>query len=335
MNFFRHLRRRVLLSRPGASAHHLLLRDRAAVFMLHRFHDRDGAGEGGNSPEALERLLTRLGDRDRALLSLQELVRRASAGEAVPAGAVVFTVDDGYRDFFETVLPVFERHSCPVTVFLTTGFIDRELWMWWDQLEVLLSEAPPVGSVVLPETGSRYAWSNDDGRRGVLSELVEDLQLMDSARRSRALDRLARRFGTTIPEDAPPRYRPMTWDQVRSAAGRGATFAPHTVSHPVLEYESDERIRSEIERSWARLREETDAAAPCFAYPNGRFDERAVSAVRAAGLSGALTCVQAYVRGGRGSRAAPSDPYRLPRFPMAADLADNLEVTSGAARLRW
>jgi peptidoglycan/xylan/chitin deacetylase (PgdA/CDA1 family)/O-antigen ligase len=43
-----------------------------------------------------------------------------------PGGGVVVTVDDGYRDFHEHVLPVLVRHRVPVTLYLATGLIVDE-----------------------------------------------------------------------------------------------------------------------------------------------------------------------------------------------------------------
>jgi hypothetical protein len=42
-----------------------------------------------------------------------------------------------------------------------------------------------------------------------------------------------------------------------------------------------------------------------FCYPSGRFDDRVVAAVKAAGYRGAMTAIDGLAR--------PSDPYRLAR----------------------
>lgn len=44
---------------------------------------------------------------------------------------VCITFDDGYRDNFTEALPVFKRLEVPFAVYVTTGFIDNRLPMWW------------------------------------------------------------------------------------------------------------------------------------------------------------------------------------------------------------
>jgi peptidoglycan/xylan/chitin deacetylase (PgdA/CDA1 family) len=41
-------------------------------------------------------------------------------------GGVVVTFDDGYRDFYDHVLPLLERWSIPATLYLATGFVAGE-----------------------------------------------------------------------------------------------------------------------------------------------------------------------------------------------------------------
>jgi peptidoglycan/xylan/chitin deacetylase (PgdA/CDA1 family) len=43
---------------------------------------------------------------------------------ADPAGGVVLTFDDGFRDFYETVLPLLVEYGLPAVLYLATGFVD-------------------------------------------------------------------------------------------------------------------------------------------------------------------------------------------------------------------
>ena len=44
---------------------------------------------------------------------------------------VCITFDDGYRDNFSFAYPMLKRLNVPFTVYVTTGFIDNKLPMWW------------------------------------------------------------------------------------------------------------------------------------------------------------------------------------------------------------
>ena len=50
---------------------------------------------------------------------------------------VCITFDDGYRDNYTLAYPMLKRLNVPFTVYVTTGFIDNRLPMWWYEGEHL------------------------------------------------------------------------------------------------------------------------------------------------------------------------------------------------------
>lgn len=68
---------------------------------------------------------------------------------------VCLTFDDGYRDNYTVAYPMLERLGVPFTVYVTSGFIDNQLSMWWypnQQLgmssdELQLMDADPLCTI--------------------------------------------------------------------------------------------------------------------------------------------------------------------------------------------
>jgi peptidoglycan/xylan/chitin deacetylase (PgdA/CDA1 family) len=87
------------------------------VLLYHRV-GRPG-GEIDLPASLFERQLAFLAGQDRVLTLAQ-----AVAGD--PAGGVVVTVDDGYRDFHEVVLPLLVRYRVPAVLYLATGLVAGE-----------------------------------------------------------------------------------------------------------------------------------------------------------------------------------------------------------------
>ena len=111
----------------------------ATIFMLHRF-TATGSGPG-HSVTLLTEQLAHLRRQRYRLIGLPELLAElAEAGRPLPP-TVAFTVDDGYADFATLAAPVFAEFDCPVTVFLATGFLDGELWLWWDRVRCSFKRA--------------------------------------------------------------------------------------------------------------------------------------------------------------------------------------------------
>src|SRR5205814_226357 len=79
-------------------------------------------------------------------LSIDELINSLRERRPLPRRAVAFTVDDGYFDFAERGARVFAEFDCPVSMFLVTGFLDGELWLWWDKVRYLFSAAGEFSS---------------------------------------------------------------------------------------------------------------------------------------------------------------------------------------------
>lgn len=338
----RDLSRRLLLRFVGASSVapslRLFGRGLLSIFTLHRFADPE-LGVGGHDPAALRDHLAYLRRYRYRLLSLAEVLRRVEDGYAdSTAPAVAFTVDDGYADFARVAAPIFAEYDCPVTLFVTTGFVDGQLWMWWDRVTYLFQHTRRCSLLLdLPLDGPPYRWSTPGERDEVRRDLLCRLEWVDAPERDATIADLSRQLDVELPARPPSAFAPITWDDVRRTARRGSTFGPHTVTHPILSLGSDEACRREIEESYRRLREETDASVPVFCFPNGEpqaFGHRELEAVQRAGFRAALTTMQDYaivpgrrLEGGLGR-------FALPRFPYPDDRPHLVHIISGLRRLK-
>lgn len=315
------------------------LNDVVTIFMLHRFTD-PGNGVEGQDPGVLRDCLAWLRRRDAPVLSLQEIFERAERGAPVPPGAVCFTVDDGYYDFSEVALEVFSDYDVPVTVFLPTGFVDGDCWLWWDRVRYVVhrTERSRLPAVLPDVSAVRLEGGHDrDGdRERLVDRVVAVLERLPDDRRRRAIRALADAAGVEIPGEPPATCRPMTWEEVRSAEARGVRFAPHSVEHPVLSNCTDGRVRREVEASWSRLREEVEHPVPVFAYPQGSewaFGEREERAVRSTGLLGAVSAAEGYAPG-TGDGRFDARRWKLPRFAFPDERPRFLRIVSGLLRIQ-
>src|SRR5262249_57919702 len=130
-------------------------------------------GVAGHDPEALRGALAYRRRQGYELVGLADLFRRLG-GEGPPLRrAVAFTIDDGYLDHATVAAPVFAEYDCPVTTFVTTGFLDGALWMWWDRAEyVFLNCRRPELRVTLAEDPLSYHWRTDAQRDAARSDFT-------------------------------------------------------------------------------------------------------------------------------------------------------------------
>jgi len=311
----------------------MFVRDVAIVFMLHRFADAD-RGVNGVAPQNLRANLAFLRRKKFRLGSFDDLLSDRAPGGSENAPLVVFSVDDGHAEFADVAAPIFAEFDCPVTVFLTTGPIDAPMWFWWDKVEYAIDGMK--SNEIRLDFGGReaaWSWSTRDERSLATSAIVEGLKVIPNEARLYALSQLEERAGLHLSSAPPPPYAAMTWADVRRCAGRGATFGPHTVTHPMLSQVSDSHAEWEVSESWKRLRAECDAAVPVFCYPNGVFSSRDVGILRRTDLVAAVTTRASYASRQLRNAAATESRFHLPRFNYPTDRSEFVSIVTGLDRV--
>lgn len=305
--------------------------------MLHRFADPD-TGATGHDPSELRRTLAFLRRRGYELVELREMFRRLREGRHTEELGVAFTIDDGYAEQARVAGPIFAEFDCPVTVYLTTGFLDRELWMWWDRVEYVF-EACRGRAIITNLNGSalEYRWDRDHGRRTAILDFVARCKLVPDGERHAAIERLAAAADVDLPTQPPERYAPMSWADVKRWEYRGMSFGPHSLTHPILSRTSDEQSRTELVGSWNRVCEMVQRPTPVFCYPNGLaadFGPREVATLQSLGLEGAVATTPGYADVA-GFHAHPRGPFQVPRLHYPDDSAVVAHFASGLGRLRY
>ena len=58
------------------------------------------------------------------VVSLDDVLDHVAGLRPLPAGAVLITFDDGYRDILENALPVLRSHGYPAVIFVPIGYLD-------------------------------------------------------------------------------------------------------------------------------------------------------------------------------------------------------------------
>lgn len=321
---------------PGASLPFAtLMKGRATVFMLHHFRWPE-MGVEGHDPGILRQFLAYLRRKRFNLLPLDDLFRGFIEGQPLRR-AVAFTIDDGYLDQAAVGAPVFAEFDCPVTTFVTTGFLDGHLWFWWDQIEYVFKHtARREIQVSLGDARLTYAWKDEAGCRRAQADFMAQCKEVPNAARLEGIRRLSTAAEVELPVRPPPCYSPMSWDQVRACEQRGMTFGPHTVTHPILSHTPDDQSQREICESWDRLHAEVQKPVAVFCYPNGRlqdFGAREVATLRKLGFLGGVIGRPGYADSSR-FRGSPGGPFEVPRFGFPHTLPLVVQFVTGFERFK-
>jgi peptidoglycan/xylan/chitin deacetylase (PgdA/CDA1 family) len=238
------------------------------------------------SPSFLEKMIVEFRRCNIDIVSIEEALRRLQSRDS--RRFVAFTLDDGYADNFTEGFPIFLRHRVPVTIFLTTGFIDRTVPMWWEVLQGLICdhEELQLPDVTLPagtlaEKLRAFAIASERVRDLPPDNVVEYLERLFSAHC----------HGSRLRDETLAAV--LDWNQVRAMAASGlVSFGCHTVHHPVLSRIDCKTIAREIGFARDRIAAELGEVPRLFAYPFGSSAEIGSDApqiVAQAGFDAAFT----------------------------------------------
>lgn len=257
---------------------------------------------------------------ERVVVPLSWLADELQAGR-LPRGVAALTFDDGYADVLLNGKPILEKHGCPATMFLATGFLGSARGFWSDVLATVILEAGPLPEVLHIKIGeSIRTWRvlNPEGHAGQIDSpdavcpadlhlaLWRDLKGVDDEARWSILQELSAWSGAS---SAPrPSDRMMTMEEAARLSVPGfIDFGAHSVTHPSFPLVSDAEKQRQIEESRRVCAELSGISPRGFAYPFGDLDEASAEAVAAADFRFACTTVGESVN-------LRHNPFRLPRL---------------------
>lgn len=312
-----------------------LLTGRATIFMLHRI--ADPAHEiGGSDPALLHRALTVLRRIGCRFMAVEELVRHWSNGDPVPPYTVAFTIDDGFADQADVMVPILLEHQVPLTMFLITGFIDGLIWPWHSRLAwIFRNTRRAMLEVDTPFGPWRYDLEPDELRRDALRKFRDLCTQCPHTQLEPTIAAIEKAAGLEVPTTPPAEYRPMSWDRVRDLAARGVRFGPHSVTHGIASRMDDETATFELLEAPRRIHAETGDCSPIYCWPVGRqedFSARDIHIVQQAGFLGALAAQDDYAL--RSEHRGSEEQYRIRRFSFPDNLGDVLQYATWVERAK-
>ncbi len=263
-------------------------------------------------------------------VSLTQVAHWLHEGRPLPSNAVALTVDDGYRDFFSVAYPVFRSFGIPVTVFVTTSYLDRKCWLWVDEVDYALTRTTFNTFEIPSGAGGTLQFRLDTARaRAEAASAIKKMaKRIPNHEKLELIRNLMSSLKVDHPEKIPAEYEPLCWDEVRVMTRGRIEFGAHTKTHPILsQLASTNELKLEIEGSKARLEEELGTPVLHFSYPNGMqqdFQPESVELVKSSGFRTAVTAMA-------GLNFSGCDPFRLSRIPVEPAHPEQLfqRLTSG------
>lgn len=117
---------------PRPSETELQTDKEVVCFVYHRFGDSRYAATN-TSIDDFEKHLAYLTENNFQVLSFSEAMKYLKSNESARKTAVI-TIDDGYKSFYKSGLPLLKKYGTPATLFINTKTVGAGDYMNWDQL---------------------------------------------------------------------------------------------------------------------------------------------------------------------------------------------------------
>ena len=238
--------------------------------------------------ELFKRIITWFKAKGYVFISSEQLIEILNNEIACPRGAVWISLDDGWNQNMDNVIPLAIQHNIPITIFIYTNAIEEGAF-WWKKVDQALDLLPNR----FHDT-SVIRGQPEDIRRQILTTIDQaELSFSREAMNIEDIKRIS-----SIPQ---------------------ITLGAHTATHPILPNCTDDQIEYELAESKQKIEKWIGKPVSVFAYPNGSFDGRERQFLVKYGYKLAATTENAFVK-------ADCDHYLIPRNIIMDDgsFAENL-----------
>ena len=166
------------------------------------------------------------------------------------------TFDDGDISFYEIVYPILKRHNIPATIFVSPTIIKERKNFWFQEIKGYNHDEVKI--IICEFLNIKFAVLNRYPLTAILKCLKID-QIWE------IIDIYRKRFDIALKEP-----RNISIEQLLEIDSYGLVkIGAHTLNHPILANESDEKSSYEINESILGLKEILGHEIKYFAYPNG------------------------------------------------------------------
>lgn len=287
-----------------------------------------------HTPVELFRAICRHLAENYRVVPLRDLVPGSQAAARSITDGVAITFDDGYASNYELAYPVLREFGLPATIFLTSGFLDRTVRLWFHRIEQALMRTRLEHCLI--EIGNQsidVSLESPSARAHALGILLRAVKSLPQEGMDEQVARIESALQVEINSDAsaePPTHRPLTWEQAREMQSSGLIeLGGHTHRHWILGRCRPETAEFEIMHSAERITAELGIAPKLFAYPNGQpgdYSPATIEILRRAGYEAAVTTSAGGI-GGDGCA------FELPRYGAPVSLPEAAATVSGLFEL--
>lgn len=219
------------------------------------------------SPEFLGETIERVRKLGYETISLSQAIDNVANSTGSNKPFVVFTLDDGYRDNLIHAHPIFAKHNCPYTVFVTPGIVEGSVELWWRGLEKIITDNITIYVEIDGITHS-YKTETVAEKYKAWNILSKALQTTSEFEQRNIIREIAKRYAIDL--KAMCLDTAMNWVEIRQLAKDPlCSIGAHTMNHFAIAKLDVADATQELEHSQNTIAKELNYPVEHFAFPYG------------------------------------------------------------------
>jgi peptidoglycan/xylan/chitin deacetylase (PgdA/CDA1 family) len=263
-----------------------LTRKRPRIFMYHSFSESGAPGTVSQSEFEWQVDIIKRHFNPITLIELTNLINQK---KKIPNNTIVLTIDDGYKNFYDIAYPILKKYNVPATFFVATGFINKELWLWPDQLKWLIKSNENKPCCIMFKD---YKFTIEGKYQSDWQKINDFCLSITDTEKHECIIFIAKQLSIELPTKAPDLYAPCSWIELDEMEKQGIEIGGHTITHPSLPQVTDDAAIDEIKGCLTEINRKLGNKERTFCYPNGSpkdYNERIKLITKEAGFLSAVT----------------------------------------------
>ena len=231
---------------------------------------------------------------------------------------ICISFDDGYKDNLDYVLPLIEKYKIPITIYISTRFLNDKVYLWWYELWDIINKNLNINFKWYEKN---YSFHNETYFQKIscyqnISSLFINENVMGQLKLLEIISNSKTRIDYSSIFISKENLSELDQNPL-------ITLGNHSHNHLCFTKLNNDEIQSEIELSQNLIHNYIDSKIEHFAYPYGQlgdFSKLSSNLIKNYGFKSISTTINKNIK------SNSINPYYLPRYGISNQ--DNLNSIS-------
>ena len=328
MRLFKNTIKRILFSILRTTQIIKLKFNESHILAFHRIIDSQEMSNFGLrdyeiTPENFEEIIDFYESKNFEIVSLDNFIESQRQGNLNKK--VVFTFDDGYKDFVFNVLPIVKKRKIPVTVYIVPEYLSNPLRKWDYLLEKIVSNQNSFENIFSSLKIKLDDFVIDINKPKIYQALKERLKMMNQPLHLDKLNDFLHLFGKEYLDEIRAILM-SSKDLLEISKEELVTIGSHSFNHYIMSNLNLDELNAELKNSKLFLESLLDKEIEHFTFPYGDFNEDCIIELEKVGYKSSSNTIPRNI-----NNFKKVDLFNLPRYVVKNDFTKNnfLSMTKG------